>query len=176
MYLNDRGCRSRLMLGNFFKTQDCDLRTILYSCTVISGVIFAIFTCVCYVTRFAEFSFDDILKEVCSILLYIYWISGKLKSLKSGGKSLSHFLILVIILIICQGLSCSRSVKALQISPLVGLCRRVPPYDRWCSTAGAFGPVLEDFGVKVPTRMYSCCYIWIDHWKYHGRSRWKTSD
>lgn len=38
--------------------------------------------------------------------------------------------------------------KLLHISPLVGLCTGSIPMVGGHGTAGAFGPVLEDFGVK----------------------------
>ena len=73
---------------------------------------------------------------------------ANLKVLKSGGKSLIIFLILVIMLIICQNFLAVGLSKALQISPLVGLCTVSIPMIGGHGTAGAFGPVLEDFGVK----------------------------
>ena len=92
-----------LMLGNFLKHRIAILERFCIPAPVIGGVIFAIFTCVCYVTGFAEFSFDDILKEVCMVFFFTsVGFQANLKVLKSGGKSLIIFLILVIILIICQ--------------------------------------------------------------------------
>ena len=73
---------------------------------------------------------------------------ANLKVLKSGGKSLIIFLVLVIMLIICQNFLAVGLSKALQISPLVGLCTGSIPMIGGHGTAGAFGPVLEDFGVK----------------------------
>lgn len=51
-------------------------------------------------------------------------------------------------LIICQNFLAVGLSKALQISPLVGLCTGSIPMIGGHGTAGAFGPVLEDFGVK----------------------------
>lgn len=59
-----------LMLGNFLKHRIAILERFCIPAPVIGGVIFAIFTCVCYVTGFAEFSFDDILKEVCMVFFF----------------------------------------------------------------------------------------------------------
>ena len=138
-----------LMLGNFLKHRIAILERFCIPAPVIGGVIFAIFTCVCYVTGFAEFSFDDILKEVCMVFFFTsVGFQANLKVLKSGGKSLIIFLILVIILIICQNFLAVGLSKALQISPLVGLCTGSIPMIGGHGTAGAFGPVLEDFGVK----------------------------
>ena len=52
-----------LMLGKFLKERVELLERFCIPAPVIGGVIFAIFTCLCYVTGIAEFSFDDILKE-----------------------------------------------------------------------------------------------------------------
>ena len=138
-----------LMLGNFLKHRIAILERFCIPAPVIGGVIFAIFTCVCYVTGFAEFSFDDILKEVCMVFFFTsVGFQANLKVLKSGGKSLIIFLTLVIMLIICQNFLAVGLSKALQISPLVGLCTGSIPMIGGHGTAGAFGPVLEDFGVK----------------------------
>ena len=138
-----------LMLGNYLKHRIAILERFCIPAPVIGGVIFAIFTCVCYVTGFAEFSFDDILKEVCMVFFFTsVGFQANLKVLKSGGKSLIIFLILVIMLIICQNFLAVGLSKALQISPLVGLCTGSIPMIGGHGTAGAFGPVLEDFGVK----------------------------
>ena len=138
-----------LMLGNFLKHRIAILERFCIPAPVIGGVIFAIFTCVCYVTGFAEFSFDDTLREVCMVFFFTsVGFQANLKVLKSGGKSLIIFLILVIILIICQNFLAVGLSKALQISPLVGLCTGSIPMIGGHGTAGAFGPVLEDFGVK----------------------------
>lgn len=138
-----------LMLGNFLKHRIAILERFCIPAPVIGGVIFAIFTCICYVTGIAEFSFDDILKEVCMVFFFTsVGFQANLKVLKSGGKSLIIFLILVIMLIICQNFLAVGLSKALQISPLVGLCTGSIPMIGGHGTAGAFGPVLEDFGVK----------------------------
>lgn len=128
-----------LMLGNFLKHRIAILERFCIPAPVIGGVIFAIFTCVCYVTGFAEFSFDDILKEVCMVFFFTsVGFQANLKVLKSGGKSLIIFLILVIMLIICQNFLAVGLSKALQISPLVGLCTGSIPMIGGHGTAGAF--------------------------------------
>ena len=47
-----------LMLGKFLKERVELLERFCIPAPVIGGVIFAIFTCLCYVTGIAEFSFD----------------------------------------------------------------------------------------------------------------------
>ena len=134
-----------LMLGKFLKERVSLLERFCIPAPVIGGVIFAIFTCLCYVTGIAEFSFDDILKEV---FVPSVGFQANIKVLKSAGKSLIVFLGLVIALILCQNFIAIGLAKLLHISPLVGLCTGSIPMIGGHGTAGAFGPVLEDFGVK----------------------------
>ena len=76
---------------------------------------------------------------------------ANLKVLKSGGKSLIIFLALVVLLIIFQnGLAVGVS-KLLGLDPLIGLCTGSIPMVGGHGTAGAFGPVLEDFNISGAT-------------------------
>ena len=138
-----------LMLGKFLKKKFSILERFCIPAPVIGGVLFAIFTCLCYVTGIVEFSFDDILKEVCMVFFFTsVGFQANLKVLKSGGKSLIIFLGLVIALILSQNFLAVGLAKLLHISPLVGLCTGSIPMVGGHGTAGAFGPVLEDFGVS----------------------------
>ena len=141
-----------LMLGNFLKHRIAILERFCIPAPVIGGVIFAIFTCVCYVTGFAEFSFDDILKEVCMVFFFTsVGFQANLKVLKSGGKSLAVFLGLVIALIVLQNLLAVGMSRILGLDPLIGMCTGSIPMVGGHGTAGAFGPVLEDFDISGAT-------------------------
>lgn len=119
-----------LMLGKFLKTKFSILERFCIPAPVIGGVLFAVFTCLCYVTGIVEFSFDDILKEVCMVFFFTsVGFQANLKVLKSGGKSLIIFLGLVIALILSQNFLAVGLAKLLHISPLVGLCTGSIP--RW---------------------------------------------
>ena len=52
-----------LMLGKFLRERVRLLDKFCIPAPVIGGVLFAVFTCLCYVTGIAEFEFDDILKR-----------------------------------------------------------------------------------------------------------------
>ena len=54
-----------LLLGNYLKKKIYFLQKFCIPAPVIGGLIFAIMTCICYVTGIAEFSFNDTLREVC---------------------------------------------------------------------------------------------------------------
>ena len=138
-----------LMLGKFLRKRVNILERFCIPAPVIGGVVFAVLTCVCYVTGIAEFSFDDILKEVCMVFFFTsVGFQANLKVLKSGGKALIVFLGLVIVLIVSQNFLAVGLAKLLQIDVLVGLCTGSIPMVGGHGTAGAFGPVLEDFGIE----------------------------
>ncbi|MBU5488157.1 sodium/glutamate symporter [Clostridium sp. MSJ-8] len=141
-----------LMLGKFIKQKIYFMEKFCIPAPVIGGLIFAIFTCICYSTGIAEFSFDDTLKEVCMVFFFTsVGFQANLKVLKSGGKSLFIFLGLVITLIVAQNFLAVGVSHLLGINPLVGLCTGSIPMVGGHGTAGAFGPVLEDLNIKGAT-------------------------
>ena len=143
-----------LMLGKFLRGQVQVLEKFCIPAPVIGGVLFAIFTCVCYVTGIAEFGFDDILKEVCMVFFFTsVGFQANLKVLKSGGKAMIVFLGLVIVLIVGQNVLAVGLAKLLGVDALVGLCTGSIPMVGGHGTAGAFGPVLEDFGISGATTL-----------------------
>jgi len=138
-----------LLLGNYLKKKIYFLQKFCIPAPVIGGLIFAIMTCICYVTGIAEFSFDDTLREVCMVFFFTsVGFQANLKVLKSGGKSLIVFLGLVITLIILQNLTAVGLAKLLNLNPLIGMCTGSIPMVGGHGTAGAFGPVLEDLNIK----------------------------
>lgn len=141
-----------LLLGNYLKKKIYFLQKFCIPAPVIGGLIFAIMTCICYVTGIAEFSFDDTLREVCMVFFFTsVGFQANLKVLKSGGKSLIVFLGLVIALIILQNLTAVGLAKLLNLNPLIGMCTGSIPMVGGHGTAGAFGPVLDDLNIKGAT-------------------------
>lgn len=141
-----------LLLGNYLKKKIYFLQKFCIPAPVIGGLLFAIMTCICYVTGIAEFSFDDTLREVCMVFFFTsVGFQANLKVLKSGGKSLIVFLGLVIALIILQNLTAVGLAKLLNLNPLIGMCTGSIPMVGGHGTAGAFGPVLEDLNIKGAT-------------------------
>ena len=141
-----------LLLGNYLKKKIYFLQKFCIPAPVIGGLIFAIMTCICYVTGIAEFSFNDTLREVCMVFFFTsVGFQANLKVLKSGGKSLIVFLGLVIVLIILQNLPAVGLAKLLNLNPLIGMCTGSIPMVGGHGTAGAFGPVREDLNIKGAT-------------------------
>ena len=141
-----------LILGQFLKKRINFLEKFCIPAPVIGGLLFAVLTCVCYSLGIAEFTFDDTLREVCMVFYFTsVGFQANLKVLKSGGKSLFIFLGLVVVLIVSQNFLALGVSKLLHLDPLVGLCTGSIPMVGGHGTAGAFGPVLEDFDVKGAT-------------------------
>ena len=98
------------------------------------------------------FTFDDTLREVCMVFFFTsVGFQANLKVLKSGGKALAIFLGLVIALIFMQNLLAVGVSHLIGLDSLVGLCTGSIPMVGGHGTAGAFGPVLEDFNVQGAT-------------------------
>ena len=141
-----------LFLGAFLKKRIKFLETFCIPSPVVGGLIFAIVSCILYATGILEISFDETLKNVCMVIFFTsVGFQANLKVLKSGGLSLVVFLVCVIVLIISQNLVSVGLAKLVGVSPLIGLSTGSIPMVGGHGTAGAFGPVLEDFNVKGAT-------------------------
>lgn len=141
-----------LMLGQFLKQKINFLEKFCIPSPVVGGLIFSVLTCILYSTGVVEFTFDDTLREVCMVFFFTsVGFQANLKVLKSGGKALAIFLGLVIALIFMQNLLAVAVSHLIGLDSLVGLCTGSIPMVGGHGTAGAFGPVLEDFNVQGAT-------------------------
>lgn len=141
-----------LLFGSFLKKRISFLEKFCIPSPVIGGLIFAIFTLILYSTGIAEITFDDTLEEVCMVFFFTsVGFQANLKVLKSGGKSMLIFLGLVIALIVAQNFTALGLSELLGLNSLTGMCTGSIPMIGGHGTAGAFGPVLEDFGVAGAT-------------------------
>lgn len=141
-----------LMLGQFLKQKINFLEKFCIPSPVVGGLLFSVLTCILYSTGVVEFTFDDTLREVCMVFFFTsVGFQANLKVLKSGGKALAIFLGLVIALIFMQNLLAVGVSHLIGLDSLVGLCTGSIPMVGGHGTAGAFGPVLEDFNVQGAT-------------------------
>lgn len=141
-----------LMIGNFLKKKISFLQRFCIPSPVIGGLLFAIITLILYATGIAVIDFDDTLKEVCMVLFFTsVGFQANLKVLKSGGKALIVFLVLVVALMIGQNFASIGLANVLGLDSLTGMTTGSIPMIGGHGTAGAFGPVLEDFGVSGAT-------------------------
>ncbi len=143
-----------LLVGKFLRNRISFLEKFCIPSPVVGGLLFAIMTLILYVTGIVEFNFDDTLHEVCMVFFFTsVGFQANLKVLKSGGKSMIIFLALVAVLIVLQNVLAVTLSGAVGVTPLVGLCTGSIPMVGGHGTAGAFGPVLEDFGINGATTL-----------------------
>lgn len=141
-----------LYLGGFLKKKIKFLETFCIPAPVVGGVVFALLSCLLHGLGIVEFQFDETLKTVCMVMFFTsVGFQANLKVLKAGGKSLVVFLLCLVVLIFTQNFVAVGISKLLGISPLVGMCTGSIPMVGGHGTSGAFGKVLEDFGIKGAT-------------------------
>ena len=143
-----------LLLGNFLRKKIKFLRTFCIPAPVVGGIIFAVLSCILYASGVVELSFDETLRTVFMVVFFAsVGFQANLRVLKSGGISLIILLALVAVMITSQNFIAVGVSKLLNLDPLIGLCTGSIPMVGGHGTAGAFGPVLEDFGVQGATTM-----------------------
>ncbi|MCQ2090145.1 MAG: sodium/glutamate symporter [Fibrobacter sp.] len=121
---------------------------------VVGGIVFAFISCILYKLNILEFQFDETLKSICMMVFFTsVGFNANLKILKSGGVNLVLLLICVCVLIVFQNSLAVGLANLLHVSPLVGLSAGSISMVGGHGTAGAFGPVLEDFGMEGATTL-----------------------
>ncbi len=143
-----------LMLGSRIRRRFTVLERFCIPSPVVGGLVFAIASLILYVFNLAELSFDETLRTVCMVFFFTsVGFQANLKVLKSGGKALLILLLLVVGLITIQNLLAVGLANMMHIDSYVGLCTGSIPMVGGHGTAGAFGPVLEDFGTTGATTL-----------------------
>ncbi len=137
-----------LLLGRLIRKKFPVFKRFCIPAPVIGGLIVSVITCIFYATGILTIAFDDTFREICMIFFFTsVGFQANLKALKAGGKGIVILLILLVGLITSQNLIAIGLSKPLGISPLTAFCTGSIPMVGGHGTAGAFGPVLEDFGV-----------------------------
>ncbi len=143
-----------LVIGANLKKQVKFLEKFCIPSPVVGGILFAFLSCILYKLNILEFQFDETLKSICMMVFFTsVGFNANLKILKSGGINLILLLICVCVLIVCQNGLAVALANALHVSPLVGLSAGSISMVGGHGTAGAFGPVLEDFGMEGATTL-----------------------
>lgn len=141
-----------LLIGAWLRKKVKILDRFCIPAPVVGGLLYALVMTVFHVFGILDLEYDDTLKDVCMVAFFTtVGFQVDFKALKKGGKSLLLLTILVLVLIIAQNFL-SLGVSALiGVDSLLGLCTGSIPMVGGHGTAGAFGPILEDFGMKSAT-------------------------
>ncbi len=141
-----------LLIGAWLRKKIKLLDKFCIPAPVVGGLLYALVMTVFHVFGILDVEYDDTLKDVCMVAFFTtVGFQVDFKALKKGGKSLILLTALVLVLIIAQnGLSLGVSA-IIGVDGLLGLCTGSIPMVGGHGTAGAFGPILEDFGMKSAT-------------------------
>ncbi|SHL42388.1 sodium/glutamate symporter [Fibrobacter sp. UWEL] len=143
-----------LVIGANLKKQVKFLEKFCIPSPVVGGILFAFLSCILYKLNLLEFQFDETLKSICMMVFFTsVGFNANLKILKSGGINLILLLVCVCVLILSQNGLAVALANMLNVSPLVGLSAGSISMVGGHGTAGAFGPVLEDFGMEGATTL-----------------------
>ena len=143
-----------LYVGTMLKRRIQFLETFCIPSPVVGGLLFAIISCILYVSGIIGFAFDETLKTVCMVAFFTsVGFQANIKVLKTGGTALVIFLGAVCALIFAQNFLAVALSNVLGVSPFIGLCTGSISMVGGHGTAGAFGPVLEDLGLVGATTL-----------------------
>ena len=119
---------------------------------VIGGLMFAIVVFILKITNLMTISFDTTLQNIFMTVFFTsIGYTASLKVLKNGGIKVFVFLGLATILVLMQNAVGASLAKMFNLDPLLGLCTGSIPMVGGHGTAGSFGPMLEELGIKGAT-------------------------
>lgn len=139
-------------LGKYLRTKIKFLSKYCIPAPVVGGLVFAIITLILKLTNIATISMDTTLQNLFMTAFFAsVGFTASLKILKNGGIKVAIFLGLAILLIISQDIVGATLAKLFNLNPLLGLCTGSVSMIGGHGTAGSFGPLLEELGVKGAT-------------------------
>lgn len=119
---------------------------------VVGGFIFALFTLILKVIGIATINLDTTLQNLFMTAFFTsIGFTASFSILKKGGGKVVVFLGLSILLVILQNIIGVNLAKLFNLPSLLGLCTGSIPMVGGHGTAGSFGPILEDMGIKGAT-------------------------
>lgn len=137
-----------IWLGVFLRNLLPVLKKYCIPSAVVGGTLFAIVTCVLYVTDVVSFSFDT---SVTNQLFYCVFFAASgaaasMSLLKKGGKLVIIFAILAAVLAAAQNFLAVGLGKLVGLDPLIALMAGSTPLTGGHGNAASFAPIAESFG------------------------------
>ncbi len=141
-----------LLFGTWVKKKVFLLQKFCIPAPVVGGLIYAILMAALYGIWNIEFDYDETLKNICMVIFFTsIGFQANVTILKKGGVSLLIFLGIVVALVFAQNGLALGVAKLIGTDLKVGLATGSIPMIGGHGTAGAFGPILEDFGFSGAT-------------------------
>ena len=143
-----------LLIGAWLRKRIRFLESFCIPSPVVGGLLYAILMCILHATGVLNLSYDDTIKDICMVMFFTsVGFQANVKVLKQGGVSFFIFLGIVIVLVFAQNGLALGLAKVIGVKPALGLSTGSIPMIGGHGTAGAFGPILEDFGMKGATSL-----------------------
>ena len=141
-----------LLLGRFLVSKIPFLTKYCIPEPVVGGVVYAVVHLILRSAGILEISFDNTLQ---SFFMTVFFCSvgytACFRLLKKGGVQVLLFLLVSIIMVALQNGLGAVLAGAFHLDPRLGLAVGSIPMVGGHGTAGAFGPVLEDFNISGAT-------------------------
>ena len=138
-----------LGLGDVIRNRIPVLKRFCIPSPVIGGMIVAAITLAIHAAKGISIEFADELKNVCMVFFFTsVGFKADIRLLKTGGRDLGLFLMVVTALILAQDTVAVLLAKLMGIGAGVGLCTGSISMVGGHGTAAAFGPILESMGVN----------------------------
>lgn len=138
-----------LLMGIGIKKRVEVLNRYFIPAPVIGGTIFSLILLIGYATNTFLFTFDGNLKKFFMVVFFTsVGYMASFRTLKKAGIGVIIFLLCSIVLVICQNGLGVGIAKLFGINPGIGLAAGSVPLVGGHGTSGAFGPYLEELGVK----------------------------
>ncbi|WP_423364531.1 sodium/glutamate symporter [Mycoplasma sp. P36-A1] len=138
-----------IFIGKFLVAKIGFLNKFLIPYPVVGGLVFAIVTLIGYSANLFELKLDTTLQDYFMICFFTtVGFTASIKVLKAGGIGVALFLLCAFILTIIQNGVAVGISSAMGMGPLFGMVAGSIPMTGGHGTSGAFGPVLEQYGVS----------------------------
>lgn len=139
-------------LGQYLKRKVTVLSKYCIPAPVIGGMLFALLMLILKLTNIATITLDITLQNIFMTAFFTsVGYTASIKILKKGGIKVVIFLVLAILLVICQDIVGASLAVLFGLDPLLGLCTASIPMIGGHGTAGSFGPLLEGLGIAGAT-------------------------
>ena len=138
-----------LVIGKYIKKGVPLLSRYFIPSPIVGGLVFSIIALYGHQTgQFSIVLFDDMRTFLLMVFFTTIGFSASFELLKRGGIGVSLFLVAAVLLVVLQNTVGASLAYLLGENPLLGLTAGSIALTGGHGTAGAFGPILEDLGVK----------------------------
>ena len=139
-------------LGKYLREKIKILSKYCIPAPVIGGIVFSVLVLILRLVANINITIDTSLQNLfMSTFFASIGFTASFKILKAGGIKVVMFLGIAVLLVISQDALGALLAKVFGLNPLLGLCTGSIAMVGGHGTAGAFGPILEEMGIRGAT-------------------------